>query len=420
MAIQYSRSGGNRITRRGAAFILGATVVLGGGVALADGTYTYDSADRLVRSSAGTQVNDYKYDGNGNLVGSSVSGQGGTLETEYLLDESEDNVRVLGEERSNGTATLYAFGPQGLAAQQIVETGATYYPVLDGLQSVRAWVDTNGAVTGATFFDPFGGRRFSTGNFTSLMGFTGEPQFRDDSVFLRARTYLPSLGRFLQRDTFDGFLEQPQSMNRYAYVENDPLGATDPTGRFKDAGCVFQSVGGGISVGSGVLAALTAYCMGGTLLSTGGTTTPVCSIPALATVGAGVVGAVSGLAAGLIFCPGQPPIRVVTGAMNAAAAQEQNGCSRAEVFKPKRTDEARGCFDRKGLSQCYSARHSPCAGVHTHGSLEYNEVRGGRCVRVNKPKAIRCEGPFRIAGGCSGATTFCGVGGTATTGIFVQ
>ncbi len=110
------------------------------------------------------------------------------------------------------------------------------------------------------------------------------------------------------------------------------------------------------------------------------------------------------------------------GAAQRAAArwQDENGCNRAEVFKPQRTDQARGCFDKKGVAQCYSTRHSPCAGVHSHGSLEYNEIRGGRCVRVNKPKAIRCEGPFQVAGACSGATTLCGVGGTATSGTYVQ
>ena len=49
-------------------------------------------------------------------------------------------------------------------------------------------------------------------------------------VYLRARMYDPSLGRFLQRDPFPGLIAAPGSLHRFAYVGNNPLRFTDPGG----------------------------------------------------------------------------------------------------------------------------------------------------------------------------------------------
>lgn len=50
---------------------------------------------------------------------------------------------------------------------------------------------------------------------------------------MHARYYSAAVGRFLSVDPLLDFetLRQPQSWNRYAYVRNNPMGRTDPTGR---------------------------------------------------------------------------------------------------------------------------------------------------------------------------------------------
>jgi hypothetical protein len=52
-----------------------------------------------------------------------------------------------------------------------------------------------------------------------------------------ARYYSPVLGRFVSADTVVPEAGNPQAWNRYAYVENNPIGYTDPTGHKRDPSC---------------------------------------------------------------------------------------------------------------------------------------------------------------------------------------
>jgi len=48
--------------------------------------------------------------------------------------------------------------------------------------------------------------------------------------YLRARWYDPSIGRFMNEDTYEGDIVNPLSQNLYTYVGNNPLTRVDPTG----------------------------------------------------------------------------------------------------------------------------------------------------------------------------------------------
>jgi RHS repeat-associated protein len=48
--------------------------------------------------------------------------------------------------------------------------------------------------------------------------------------YFLARYYSGAQGRFLSPDIIAGRLTNPQSLNKYTYVMNNPLIATDPTG----------------------------------------------------------------------------------------------------------------------------------------------------------------------------------------------
>ena len=63
------------------------------------------------------------------------------------------------------------------------------------------------------------------------LGFTG--YMRDDisdTLFAQAREYMPEIGQFMGRDILKGRVEQPRSLNEYAYCHNDPVGFVDLNG----------------------------------------------------------------------------------------------------------------------------------------------------------------------------------------------
>jgi RHS repeat-associated protein len=93
--------------------------------------------------------------------------------------------------------------------------------------------DQAGAVTFAQTYDLYGVVTTSAGLSASGYGFTGEYQ-SGDSVYLRARHYAPSTGRFLSRDTWRGDANRPLSFNRWGYGYGNPVNFVDPTGHIKE------------------------------------------------------------------------------------------------------------------------------------------------------------------------------------------
>jgi len=61
--------------------------------------------------------------------------------------------------------------------------------------------------------------------------FTGYERDAETGLdFAQARYFSSTEGRFTSADSLLGSLANPQSLNRYAYVVNNPLNSTDPTG----------------------------------------------------------------------------------------------------------------------------------------------------------------------------------------------
>ena len=139
----------------------------------------------------------------------------------YTLDLNAGLTQVL----SDGTNT-YLYG-NGRISQHATQTE---YFLGDALGSVRQLADTAGAVTLTQSYAPYGETISSVGSGASAYQFTGESRDANGLTYLRARYYNSSDGRFLTRDTWNGDYNRPLSLNRWGYVEGNPVNYTDPTG----------------------------------------------------------------------------------------------------------------------------------------------------------------------------------------------
>src|SRR5262249_19424914 len=87
---------------------------------------------------------------------------------------------------------------------------------------------------------PFGEELTSQSGRTTTQGYASDnvrqkftQQERDSETgldYMHARYYGNAQGRFTSADSVFGSIGNPQSLNRYAYVGNNPLNFSDPTG----------------------------------------------------------------------------------------------------------------------------------------------------------------------------------------------
>lgn len=133
-------------------------------------------------------------------------------------------------------------------------------------------------------------------------GFTGhEGADKVGLIHMNGRMYDPVLGRFIQADSIVQDPYDPQSLNRYAYVLNNPLTATDPSGNisFKNGLKLVAAI---------VITVYTAGAASGTLSIFGFTATTTAGGLATVAAGGALAGAITGGAKGAL-----------TGAFTAAA-----------------------------------------------------------------------------------------------------
>ena len=99
----------------------------------------------------------------------------------------------------------------------------------NGLGSVRQELDSSEDVDAVNSYRPFGLPLDGSGG--DPYGFAGEPwESNVGLLYLRARYYNPYLNRFISPDTIVPDYAFPPSIHKYAYVHNNPVNFTDPSG----------------------------------------------------------------------------------------------------------------------------------------------------------------------------------------------
>jgi RHS repeat-associated protein len=99
----------------------------------------------------------------------------------------------------------------------------------DQLGSTSLITDANGVVEETTKYYPYGGVR-SGGNATKYL-YNGKELLKTTGLYdYGARQYNPATMHFIEPDTVLQNPYDPQMLNRYSYVRNNPLKYIDPTG----------------------------------------------------------------------------------------------------------------------------------------------------------------------------------------------
>jgi large repetitive protein len=202
-----------------------------------DGTvteYTYDDQNRLLSvkpaeaSGGGGQATvEFTYDADGARVAKTVNG----ATTEYLLDKNQRYHQVL-EERTDSGALIaeYVYGNQRISIKRGGEDRFYHY---DGHGSTSELTDAAGLVTDEYSYEAFGNLIASTGIGVNPFLYTGEAWDSETGMeYLRARYYMPGIGRFLNMDMHPGNNQIPLTLNKYLYGNANPVMFVDPSGEF--------------------------------------------------------------------------------------------------------------------------------------------------------------------------------------------
>ena len=102
----------------------------------------------------------------------------------------------------------------------------------DALGSVRQLTDASGTLILPRNYDPFGNPWSVAGEEPTIFGYTGQQTDPIGMVYLRARYYQPSIGRFVTRDTWDRKTETLMIFNKWLYGNDSPVNFTDPAGLY--------------------------------------------------------------------------------------------------------------------------------------------------------------------------------------------
>lgn len=96
----------------------------------------------------------------------------------------------------------------------------------DHLGSISMVTDAAGHVVSRKTYNPYGSIKSSEGEFPTERGYTGQVSDSRETglLYYNARYYDPVIAKFTQAD------KAADTLNKYAYVGNNPINRTDPSG----------------------------------------------------------------------------------------------------------------------------------------------------------------------------------------------
>lgn len=202
-------------------------------------SYTYDAENRITQVDGGTTAT-YVYDAEGQRVQSTTPGAG---ITDYVRDPAGNVVTEYGPCSGGVRCGTYVYVYLNGALLTQYTNSTTYFVHSDHLGSTRLLTDLSRHVYDSLDYQPFGEQ--IAGDTGTKHKFTGKERDSESGLDnFGARYYGSNLGRFMSPDWAArptvvpyAIFGDPQSLNLYGYVRNDPVSRADLDGHGDDHAC---------------------------------------------------------------------------------------------------------------------------------------------------------------------------------------
>jgi RHS repeat-associated protein len=228
--------------------------------------YSYDAAGNMTSDG----FHSYTYDAEGNIT--DVDGNAGavyiynalnqrvqvdwpTVSHQYVYNASGQRVSVWDTNTHAQVQGQYYWGSTPIA---FYDSGSLHFQHQDWMGTEQARTSYNGSTEGIYTSLPWGDEYSASGSDNDPYHFAQlDRDSESDTHHAQFRQYSSTQGRWMSPDPYNGSYDagNPQSLNRYSYVLNNPLSMTDPSGQDQVACDDFAITcfdgGGGVGGGGG-------------------------------------------------------------------------------------------------------------------------------------------------------------------------
>ena len=187
----------------------------------------YNALNQLTQTLTKNYKVSFTYDAEGLRTSKTVNGE----KTVFVWDGDQ---LVMELSDSGKVQKRYIRGNDLIYADKGTNTVKQYY-VTDPHGNVVQLTDESGKVTKTYEYDSFGNEVKPDGKDDNPFRYCGEYYDKEmGEVYLRARYYVPAVGRFLTRDSYTGEEDEPLSLHLYTYCVNNATNKRDPSGHYPE------------------------------------------------------------------------------------------------------------------------------------------------------------------------------------------